>query len=105
MFSKISKSLGGSHEQQQSEDEDQSLTTILPTSEDRAELTLLIANCTETMRKGIEATFNAKVFSIQNGGPREAGVDDRRGQGGTRRWTTRASSTAMLVRAKEGALR
>lgn len=61
MFSKISKTLGGSHEQEQNEDEGQSLTTILPTAEDRTELTLLIASCTEAMRTVIVATFDAKV--------------------------------------------
>ncbi|KAK3074843.1 hypothetical protein LTR53_002362 [Teratosphaeriaceae sp. CCFEE 6253] len=52
----------GSHEEspQKSEEEGDSLTTILRTTEDRGALTLLIADCTETMRRGINDTFDAK---------------------------------------------
>ncbi|KAI5245396.1 DUF726-domain-containing protein [Aureobasidium subglaciale] len=56
MFSKLPWSSGG--EQQQQHEEEQSLTSVLPTPQARADLTLLVANCTETMRKGITDTFD-----------------------------------------------
>ena len=57
MFSKMPwSSSGDSHEEKEHEE---SLTTVLSTPEDRTELTLLIANCTETMRKTIIDTFDA----------------------------------------------
>jgi len=58
MFSKLpwSHHSGEAHEEQEQEE---SLTTILSSQEDRTELTLLIANCTETMRKTIVDTFDA----------------------------------------------
>ncbi|KAG9964380.1 DUF726-domain-containing protein, partial [Aureobasidium melanogenum] len=56
MFSKLPWSPGG--EQQQQHEEEQSLTSVLPTPQARSDLTLLVANCTETMRKGITDTFD-----------------------------------------------
>lgn len=57
MFSKMPWSHSGeSHEEKEQEE---SLTTVLSSQEDRTELTLLIANCTETMRKTIVDTFDA----------------------------------------------
>ncbi|KAG9685858.1 DUF726-domain-containing protein, partial [Aureobasidium melanogenum] len=56
MFSKLPWSSGG--EQQQQHEEEQSLTSVLPTPQARSDLTLLVANCTETMRKGITDTFD-----------------------------------------------
>ncbi|KAI4727174.1 DUF726-domain-containing protein [Aureobasidium sp. EXF-10728] len=56
MFSKLPWSSGG--EQQQQHEEEQSLTSVLPTPQARSDLTLLVANCTETMRKNITDTFD-----------------------------------------------
>lgn len=56
MFSKLPWSSGS--EQQQQHEEEQSLTSVLPTPQARSDLTLLVANCTETMRKGITDTFD-----------------------------------------------
>lgn len=56
MFSKLPWSSGG--EQQQQHEEEQSLTSVLPTPQARSDLTLLVANCTETMRKSITDTFD-----------------------------------------------
>lgn len=57
MFSKLPwGSQGG--EQQQQHEEEQSLTSVLPTPQARSDLTLLVANCTETMRKNITDTFD-----------------------------------------------
>ncbi|KAK4953178.1 hypothetical protein LTR10_008884 [Elasticomyces elasticus] len=51
----------GSHEDkvQKGDEEGESLVTILQTAEDRSSLTLLIADCTETMRRSINDTFDA----------------------------------------------
>lgn len=57
MFSKLPWNSGGGEQQQQHEEE-QSLTSVLPTPQARSDLTLLVANCTETMRKGITDTFD-----------------------------------------------
>ena len=56
MFSKLPWSSQG--EQQQQHEEEQSLTSVLSTPQDRSDLTLLVANCTETMRKAITNTFD-----------------------------------------------
>jgi len=57
MFSKLPwGSQAESHDQAEQEE---SLTTILSTPQDRAELTILIANCTETMRNVIAHAFDA----------------------------------------------
>lgn len=56
MFSKLP---WGSHsDEKRQEEEEESLTTVLPTAHDRSELTILIANCTETMRKVLTDTFD-----------------------------------------------
>ncbi|GAB7337079.1 hypothetical protein MBLNU457_g2483t1 [Dothideomycetes sp. NU457] len=57
MFSKMPWSHHG--EEHEEKEQEESLTTILSSQEDRTELTLLIANCTETMRKTIVDTFDA----------------------------------------------
>ncbi|KAI9724220.1 MAG: hypothetical protein M1828_003965 [Chrysothrix sp. TS-e1954] len=63
----FSKAPWSSHKQDQqqrpSEEEDQSLTTILNTHEDRTNLLLLVADCTDRMRKSIADVFNADVDS------------------------------------------
>lgn len=59
MFSKLPWGSHGESRKEAEEEEEESLTTILPTSGDRSELTILIANCTETMRKAITDTFDA----------------------------------------------
>jgi hypothetical protein len=56
MFSKLPWSSQG--EQNQQHEEEQSLTSVLPTPDARSDLTCLVANCTETMRKGITDTFD-----------------------------------------------
>ncbi|KAK0271953.1 hypothetical protein LTR91_001621 [Friedmanniomyces endolithicus] len=45
---------------QKEEEEGDSLTTILRTAEERSALTLLVANCTESMRRSINDTFDAR---------------------------------------------
>lgn len=66
MFSKLP---WGSHaEPHKQEEEEESLTSILPNAESRSELTILIADCTETMRRGITDTFDAK----KTGSPTDA---------------------------------
>ncbi|TKA82711.1 hypothetical protein B0A55_01251, partial [Friedmanniomyces simplex] len=63
MFSKAPWSGAfASHEEkvQKGDEEGDSLVTILQTAEDRGALTLLIADCTETMRRSINDTFDAK---------------------------------------------
>ena len=47
------------HEEQQAED-GESLTTILTTAEQRTNLTILIADCTDAMRQAIVDIFDAK---------------------------------------------
>lgn len=44
-----------------SDDEGESLVTVLATDEDRSALTLLVADCTEVMRKSIVDIFDAKA--------------------------------------------
>ncbi|KAK8217316.1 hypothetical protein M8818_001569 [Zalaria obscura] len=56
MFSKLPWSSQG--EQKHEDEEGESLTTVLSSTQDRSELTLLIASCTETMRKAIIDTFD-----------------------------------------------
>lgn len=64
MFSKASGAFSGafSHEDKvkKGDEEGDSLMTILPTTEDRSALTILIADCTEVMRQGIVDVFDAK---------------------------------------------
>ncbi|KAK4547925.1 hypothetical protein LTR36_010644 [Oleoguttula mirabilis] len=75
MFSKASGAFSGafSHEEKvkQGDEEGDSLTTILPTAEDRSALTILIADCTEVMRRGIVDIFDAK----QTGKPADMVTD------------------------------
>lgn len=47
-------------EEEKPKEDDQSLTTVLETPELRSELTLLLANCLESMRKTITDTFDAR---------------------------------------------
>ncbi|KAI9848982.1 MAG: hypothetical protein M1837_005873 [Sclerophora amabilis] len=51
-------SLWGSSEESKQQNQEQDLTTLL-TRDQRSELTLLVATATESMRKGIEDTFDA----------------------------------------------
>ncbi|KAI1344156.1 DUF726-domain-containing protein [Xylariaceae sp. FL0016] len=63
MFERASKAFrrGKNAEDTQRQDEEgESLTTILPSAEDRSALTLLICNITEVMRKQIVDTFDAR---------------------------------------------
>lgn len=62
MFKNVSLPWGHGKEgqQQHEEEEGESLTTILTSEEDRGALTLLVADCTEAMRKGIVDVFDAK---------------------------------------------
>lgn len=64
MFSKASGAFSGafSHEEKgkQSDEEGESLTTILQSEEDRSALTILVADCTEVMRQSIVDIFDAK---------------------------------------------
>ncbi|KAI9665630.1 MAG: hypothetical protein M1821_003563 [Bathelium mastoideum] len=53
----------GTESDHDSQSKDESLTTIL-SSEERSELTLLVANATETMRSNLIATFDPKQTSI-----------------------------------------
>ncbi|EON64559.1 hypothetical protein W97_03792 [Coniosporium apollinis CBS 100218] len=55
MFSNF---LGSSHEDEKPSEDEQSLTSILSTPEQRSDLTLLIANCTASMRKTILDAFD-----------------------------------------------
>ncbi|KAK0967114.1 hypothetical protein LTS01_017414 [Friedmanniomyces endolithicus] len=65
MFSKAPwTGVFASHDQppqdQKGEEEGESLITILKTAEERSALTLLLADCTESMRRSITDTFDAK---------------------------------------------
>ncbi|KAK1083575.1 hypothetical protein LTR48_006167 [Friedmanniomyces endolithicus] len=65
MFSKAPwTGVFASHDQpsqdQKGEEEGESLITILKTAEERSALTLLVADCTESMRRSITDTFDAK---------------------------------------------
>lgn len=68
MFSKAPwttarEAFSGEHHEQPDEkqgEQEESLVTILQTSQDRSDLTLLIADCTETMRQSIIDVFDAK---------------------------------------------
>ncbi|KAK1062809.1 hypothetical protein LTR74_010004 [Friedmanniomyces endolithicus] len=65
MFSKAPwTGVFASHDQppqdQEGEEEGESLITILKTAEERSALTLLVADCTESMRRSITDTFDAK---------------------------------------------
>jgi hypothetical protein len=61
MFSKVPGLSAFSNQQQepQAEEEGESLTTVLKTPEQRSDLTLLIADCTEAMRKALLDIFDA----------------------------------------------
>lgn len=69
MFSKLPWSSQG--ESEEKAEKEQSLTSILPTPQDRSDLTLLIADCTETMRKVIVDTFDP----LKTGKPEDSQVD------------------------------
>lgn len=69
MFSKLP--WGSQAESSHQAEEEESLTTVLPTPHDRSELTILIANCTETMRKGIIDTFDASQTGQPQGSETE----------------------------------
>lgn len=74
MFSKLPWSSGG--EQQQQHEEEQSLTSVLPTPQARSDLTLLVANCTETMRKNITDTFDLNQIGKMEDMMSELKVDE-----------------------------
>jgi hypothetical protein len=71
MFSKVKAPFGafGSRDtpqdNQKSEEQGASLTTVLPTEEDRGALTLLVADCTEVMRQNVIDVFDAKQTGQQ----------------------------------------
>jgi hypothetical protein len=71
MFSKVKGQFGAfggaNHEAtneaanaKKADEEGDSLTTVLPTDEDRAALTLLVCDCTEVMRQNVVDIFDAK---------------------------------------------
>ena len=79
MFKKMPWASHSQEEEQQKqhgeEEEGESLGTVLTTSEDRAALTILVANCMESMRQNISAIFDAKqtgkksdLFAASTGG-------------------------------------
>lgn len=63
MFSRAAHALSGRSHGGDGSDDGESLTTILRSHEDRGALTLLIADCTEAMKKAIEDTFDANATS------------------------------------------
>jgi hypothetical protein len=69
MFSKVKAPFGfGSRDEVQDTQQNEqgaSLTTVLPTDEDRCALTLLVADCTELMRKNILDIFDASQTGQQ----------------------------------------
>jgi pimeloyl-ACP methyl ester carboxylesterase len=72
MFSKVKGQFGtfGSASDEvanakKADEEGASLTTVLPTDEDRAALTLLVCDCTEVMRQNILDIFDAKQTGEQ----------------------------------------
>jgi hypothetical protein len=71
MFSKVKSPFGafGSRDAPQddhkSDEQGASLTTVLPTDEDRGALTLLVADCTEVMRQNVIDIFDAKQTGQQ----------------------------------------
>ena len=64
MASMLKKIPWGSHHEEekptQTQEEGESLTTILRTAEDRAALTILVADCMEVMRQGVVDVFDAR---------------------------------------------
>lgn len=60
MFSKATSAFTRHSDEGHEEGEGESLTTVLPTPEDRSSLTVLIADCTEAMRQAIIDVFDAK---------------------------------------------
>lgn len=71
MFSKLP--WGSQAEPTHQAEEEESLTTVLSTTQDRSELSILIANTTETMRKIITDTFDAS----QTGKPKDMVADPK----------------------------
>ena len=71
MFSKVKAPWGSSAPRvdddpnANKQEEGDSLTTVLPTEEDRCNLTLLVADCTELMRQNILNTFDANQTGQQ----------------------------------------
>ena len=53
-----------SHDEKAEKDDDQSLTTVLSSHRDRTNLLLLVANCTELMRKQCSDTFDPRASDI-----------------------------------------
>jgi len=92
MFSKLPWNSGG--EQQQQHEEEQSLTSVLPTPQARSDLTLLVANCTETMRKGITDTFDPNQTGKMEDMMSELKLDEKTEQStGTDASTTAAAAS------------
>lgn len=60
MFSKATAALKGQSNASANSEDGESLTTVLKTEDDRSALTILIADCTEAMRKVIVDAFDAK---------------------------------------------
>lgn len=64
-------------------DHEESLTSVLPESSDRSDLTLLIADCAETMRKAILDTFDA---NLTNEKPSRPSDSSKLPPGGDKAW-------------------
>jgi len=85
MFSSVSNLLGGkSHEHHgtsdHSNEKEQSLTTILSSSDDRTALLLLIANCTESMRKTVCDNFDPRLTTRKPSTPFTTSILDLGGE-------------------------
>ncbi|KAK8183791.1 hypothetical protein BC567DRAFT_156396 [Phyllosticta citribraziliensis] len=63
-----------SHGKDQKKENEQSLTTVLETPEQRGDLTLLLASCTESMRKTL-----ADAFEVQLASPQKADASAEKG--------------------------
>jgi len=85
MFSSVSNLLGGKSQDHHgtadhSNEKEQSLTTILSSSDDRGALLLLIANCTESMRKTVCDNFDPRLTTKKLNTPFTTSILDLGGE-------------------------
>jgi hypothetical protein len=90
------------------DEEGDSLTTVLPTDEDRAALTLLVCDCTEVMRQNVVDIFDAKhtgeqYDTVTNMEPVTDDQATLKGEGGQQHQDARAEEGSVdILRRLEG---